>query len=120
MRIDKYLWCIRVYKTRSIATEEVKNGKVICDEVAVKPSREVKIGDELTIKRHGFIQSYTVLGIPKSRVGAKLLPDLVLETTPAAEFEKRDFLQLARSANRERGLGRPTKKDRRDLDRLDF
>ena len=120
MRIDKYLWCIRVYKTRSVATEEVKNGKVSIDEQPVKPSRDVKLGDTLVVKRHGFVQSFLVLDVPKSRVAAKLVPTFATETTPKEEFDKRDFLQLARNAGRERGLGRPTKKDRRDLDDFDF
>ncbi len=116
MRIDKYLWCIRVFKTRSIASEQVRGGKVLIDEQESKPSREIKVNDVITVKRHGYKQEFKVLGWPKSRVAAKLVADYVTEVTPAEEIEKKEFLQLAQNFNRARGTGRPTKKDRRDLD----
>ena len=120
MRIDKFLWCIRVFKTRSIASQNVRSDKILIDDAVVKTSREVKIGDEITVKRHGFSQSYKVVGIPKSRVAAKLVADYAVETTSKDEWDKREFLQLARNMSRQKGTGRPTKKDRRDLDELDY
>jgi ribosome-associated heat shock protein Hsp15 len=86
------------------------------DEIPVKPSREIKVGDKITIKRHGFDQVFEVSSIPKSRVGAKFVEDLVKDITPQDEIDKQEFLRLARNVTRKKGLGRPTKKDRRDLD----
>ncbi|NVK28158.1 MAG: RNA-binding S4 domain-containing protein [Flavobacteriia bacterium] len=118
MRIDKYLWCVRLFKTRSLASNEVKNERVLMDEEPVKSSRELKVGDEFTVKYHGYSRSFKVLDIPKSRIGAKLVPDLLEETTPADEIDKQEFLRMARSLQRDRGTGRPTKRERRDLDKL--
>lgn len=116
MRIDKFLWCVRLFKTRSISGENVRSGRVLMDDLPVKASREIKIGDTVTIKRHGFDQVFEVLSMPKSRVSAKLVPDLIKDVTPVDELEKQEFLRLARNVTRKKGLGRPTKKDRRDLD----
>lgn len=119
MRIDKYLWCVRLYKTRSLATEVVRADKVLMGDAAVKASRDMRPGDTFTIKQHGFTQKFQVIDLPKSRVGAKLLPDYLKDLTLPEEYEKRDFLLLAKNMSRERGLGRPTKKDRRALDNFD-
>ena len=116
MRIDKFLWCVRLFKTRSLSGENVRSGRVLMEKIPVKPSREVKVGDEITIKRHGFDQVFEVLSIPKSRVGAKFVQDLVKDITPQDELDKQEFLRMARNVTRKKGLGRPTKKDRRDLD----
>jgi ribosome-associated heat shock protein Hsp15 len=86
------------------------------DQIPVKPSREIKVGDEITIKRHGYDQVFEVLSIPKSRVGAKFVEDLIKDITPQDEIDKQEFLRLARNVTRKKGLGRPTKKERRDLD----
>ncbi len=118
MRIDKYLWCVRLFKTRSQAAEHVRSDKVLMDEQAVKASREVNTGDKFVLKRHGYEQHFEVMGLPKSRVGAKLVELYLIEHTPQAELDKRDFLQMAKNLGRQKGLGRPTKKDRRDLDKL--
>lgn len=118
MRIDKYLWCVRLYKTRSLATNDVKNDRVLLGGEVAKPSREIKEGDEITIKYHGYSRSFKVLAWPKSRVGAKLVPDLIEEITPDQELEKLEFLKLAKNLQRDKGSGRPTKRERRDLDRL--
>ena len=118
MRIDKFLWCVRIYKTRSLSGEQVRGGKVLIDHVPVKPSRDVKVGEEITIKRHGFDQVFSVLAMPKSRLGAKLVPEYVNNITPQEELDKEEFLKMARNVTRQKGLGRPTKKDRRDIDSL--
>ena len=118
MRIDKYLWCVRLFKTRGLAAENVRGERVWMDNLPVKASREVKPGDRFVLKRHGFEQHFEVKNIPKSRVGAKLVPDYLIDHTPQEEMDKRDFLQLAKNLGRAKGLGRPTKKDRRDLDKL--
>lgn len=112
------MWCVRLFKTRSLASKQVKDERVVMDDEIVKPSREVRQGDTFTIKFHGYERSFKVLDIPKSRVGAKLVPDLMTEITSQEEIEKQEFLRLARSLQRDRGTGRPTKRERRDLDRL--
>lgn len=116
MRIDKYLWCVRLFKTRSLSGEQVRSGRVLIDDLPVKPSRELKPGDTFQIKRHGFNQYFEVLALPKSRVGAKLVPDLLKNITPQEELDKEEFIRLAKIISRQKGTGRPTKKDRRDLD----
>ncbi len=116
MRLDKYLWCVRKYKTRSIATDAVKKDRVKINGDEAKPSREVRIGDTIDFNKEGIIYTFEVKDIPKSRVGAKLVEDFIIEKTEAEELEKREFIQMMRNFNREKGTGRPTKKDRRDLD----
>lgn len=116
MRIDKFLWCVRLYKTRTLAGEQVRNNRVLIAEIPVKPSREVKEGDVFTLKRHGFDEVFQIKGLPKSRVSAKFVPELLSNQTPQIEVDKRNFLRLARNVSRQKGAGRPTKKDRRDMD----
>ncbi|MCR9152849.1 MAG: S4 domain-containing protein [Bacteroidetes bacterium] len=115
MRVDKYLWCIRKYKTRSQATDALKKSRVRVNDEPVKASREIKIGDRIAFKKDTIEFEIEVLGIPKSRVGAKLLPELIKEVTRPEELEKREFINLMHKLNRPRGTGRPTKKERRDL-----
>jgi len=116
MRVDKFLWSVRKYKTRSLATKEIRKDKVAVNEEEVKPSREVKVGDKISYRKEGILYSLEVRDIPKSRVGAKLVPDFIDETTTDEQLEKRDFMRMMQSFNRKKGTGRPTKKDRRDLD----
>jgi ribosome-associated heat shock protein Hsp15 len=116
MRIDKYLWCVRLFKTRGLATEHVRSERVFIDDQPVKASREVKPGNLFVLKRHGYEEHFEVLLLPKARLGAKLVPDYLKVLTPQAELDKKEFLLLAKNMSREPGTGRPTKKDRRDLD----
>ncbi len=116
MRLDKFLWCVRKYKTRSIATEAVKKEKVNVNGELAKPSREVKTGDEISYKKEGITYAIKVKDIPKSRLGAKLVADYITDTTSADEIEKMEFMRMMQNFNRQRGTGRPTKKERRDLD----
>jgi ribosome-associated heat shock protein Hsp15 len=116
MRIDKYLWCVRKYKTRSKATEAIRKAKVAVNDEPAKASRELKTGDELSFKRDGVEYRLKVLDFPKSRVGAKLVNDFCEDITSHEELEKKDFIQMMHKLNRPRGTGRPTKKERRDLD----
>lgn len=120
MRIDKYLWCIRVYKSRSLATQAINSGKVLLGELVLKASKEVRTGETIEVKRHGYSQHFKVLALPKSRLGAKLVADYSQDVTPQNELDKKELLLLAKSVTRSKGLGRPTKKDRRDLDELTF
>lgn len=116
MRVDKFLWCVRKYKTRSIASEAVKKDRVKVNGDLVKPSREVKVEDTIAYRKDGVEFELKVLNIPKSRMGAKLVPDFIKETTSNEELEKQNFIQMMHKMNRPRGTGRPTKKERRDLD----
>ena len=116
MRIDKYLWCIRIFKTRSIATTACKKGQVKIDNKNIKPSKEV-FGDELILVRKNQINyQIKVLDLPESRVGAKLVDIHRKDVTPKEEFEKTALLKFSKDYYRKKGAGRPTKKDRRDID----
>ena len=116
MRIDKYLWCTRYFKTRSIASNVVKKGHVKVNGSAVKPSRDVYPMDKIVVRKNQIDYQLTVLDVPESRVGAKLVDIYRKDTTPKEAFEHNELLQYAKKHYRKKGLGRPTKKDRRDLD----
>ena len=116
MRIDKYLWCIRVFKTRSIATTASKKGQVKIENKSIKPSKEV-FGNELILVRKNQINyQIKVLALPESRVGAKLVSLYMKDVTPKEEFEKTELLKYSKDYYRKKGAGRPTKKDRRDIE----
>ncbi len=115
-RIDKFLWSVRLAKTRSQAAELISKGKVKLNGSTVKPAREVKVNDQISITRNTAVFSYKVLNLLDRRVGAKLVPDYLVDTTPPEELEKYKLYQAAQSQYREYGTGKPSKKDRRDLD----
>ena len=123
-RIDKFLWAIRAFKTRTDATDACKGGKVKVAGVNAKPSKEVKPGDVLTVKKGSVTYTYKVLQPLERRVGAKLVPEYALNLTPAAELEKLRAPVEIFFITRDRGAGRPTKKDRREIedawDAIDF
>ena len=116
MRIDKFLWAVRVYKTRSMAADAIRNGRVSIDNTEVKASREVKPGDIIDIRLHAYTKRIEVKDLPKSRVGAKLVEDYVIDHTPDSEYEKLQITREKLVFQRPKGLGRPTKKERRELD----
>ncbi|HAX16071.1 MULTISPECIES: RNA-binding S4 domain-containing protein [Leeuwenhoekiella] len=116
MRVDKYLWCVRYFKTRSIATNACKKGQVKINDVAVKPSREVFPSDTIQVRKNQINYVIEVLDHPPSRVGAKLVGLYCVDKTPAENLEKLDLLKYSQDYYRKKGTGRPTKKDRRDLD----
>jgi len=116
MRIDKYLWCIRVYKTRSIATNAIKQGKVKIQDVTVKPSREVYPLDVLHVRKNQINYIYEIIDLPKSRLGAKLVDLYRIDKTPKEAFENLELLKYSQDYYRKKGTGRPTKKDRREID----
>ncbi|MFC4222084.1 RNA-binding S4 domain-containing protein [Flagellimonas marina] len=116
MRIDKYLWCIRYYKTRNVASTAVKKGQVKVNGSVVKPSREVYPMDKVVLRKNQIEYELTVLDLPESRVGAKLVDIYRKDTTPKEAFEHNELLSFAKTHYRKKGLGRPTKKDRRDID----
>ena len=116
MRIDKYLWCTRYFKTRSIATEACKKGHIKLNGTNVKPSKDVFSGEKLTIRKNQINYEIIVLGIPKSRVGAKLVDLYRKDVTPQEAFDNQELLKYSKDYYRKKGAGRPTKKDRRDID----
>lgn len=116
MRIDKYLWCIRVFKTRSIATTACKKGQIKIDAKSVKPSRDIFGGELMVIRKNQINYQIKALSLPESRVGAKLLDQYRKDVTPKEAFEKTEMLKFAKDYYRKKGTGRPTKKDRRDID----
>ncbi len=116
MRIDKYLWCIRYCKTRNIGTEACKKGHVKINEAVVKPSREVFPGDKIIFRKNQIDYHISVLDIPPNRVGAKLVDIYRVDTTPKESFEHSELLKYSKDYYRKKGTGRPTKKDRRDID----
>lgn len=116
MRIDKYLWCIRMFKTRSLATEACKKGHVKIDGNNQKPSKLIFGNELLLIRKNQINYKIEVLDIPKNRVGAKLVDLYRKDSTPKEEFEKQDLLQYSKDYYRKKGAGRPTKKDRREID----
>ncbi len=116
MRIDKYLWCIRLFKTRSIATDACKKGHIKVNNTSVKPSRELFGNEELLIRKNQINYKIKVLDIPPNRVGAKLVDLYRKDLTPKEEFERTELLKYSKDYYRKKGTGRPTKKDRRDID----
>ncbi|MGB5820069.1 MAG: S4 domain-containing protein [Saonia sp.] len=116
MRIDKYLWSTRYFKSRNMGTEACKKGHVRINGQIVKPSREVYPMDKIIVRKNQINYELTVLDIPKSRVGAKLVDIYRKDTTPPDAFESNELLAYAKGHYRKKGMGRPTKKDRRDID----
>lgn len=116
MRVDKYLWCVRYFKTRSIATQACKKSAVKVNDAVVKPSRDVYPGDNVTVRKNQIHYTLKVLDLPSSRLGAKLVDIYRKDTTPASAFEHLDLVNYSKTYYRKKGVGRPTKKDRRDID----
>lgn len=116
MRIDKFLWGVRYFKTRSLATTACKKGHVRVNEQVAKPSREVYIGDKIVLRKDQINYQLTINDIPESRVGAKLVDIYRIDTTPKEAFEAKELLKYSKDYYRKSGTGRPTKKDRRDID----
>ena len=116
VRIDKWLWAVRLFKTRTLAAEACKKGRVFMQNVAVKPSRNVKVGDVISIRRNPVLFSFKVLALSENRMNAKLVPDFLLNVTTPDQLELIELSKLAGQTGRDRGTGRPTKKERRELD----
>lgn len=116
MRIDKFLWSIRFYKTRSIAAEEIKKNRVSIGTSAVKSSKEVKEGDTIKIRKNQIDYKIKVIQIPKSRIGAKLVSLHIKDVTDKEQYELLKLRKMSQDYYRNKGEGRPTKKDRREMD----
>ncbi|MBK9176781.1 MAG: RNA-binding S4 domain-containing protein [Flavobacteriales bacterium] len=118
MRIDKFLWCVRLFKTRSLATDAVRREQVQVNGRSGKPSMEVKPGDFIALREPPIWRSWEITAIPASRVGAKLVPGLITERTSFADLEKLEVARMAKAQHQSPGEGRPTKRDRRDMERF--
>ena len=116
VRIDKWLWAVRLFKTRSLAVEACKKGKVTIKDIPAKPSRNIKVGDIVQVKRNPILYSFKVLALSENRMNAKLVPEFMQNVTTPDQIELIELGKLAGNTGRARGTGRPTKKERRDLD----
>ena len=114
-RLDKFVWAVRLFKTRTLASDQCKKNHVLINDEASKPSKNVKPNDVITIKKSGVHFKYKVLAELEKRVGAKVVADYIKEVTTVEELEKFKTIQMAQKVYRQNGLGRPTKKDRRDI-----
>jgi ribosome-associated heat shock protein Hsp15 len=117
-RLDKLLWSLRVFKTRPLATAACRSGHVLVGELEAKPGRDAHVGEVLIVRVGAITRTLRVIGIPRSRVSAKQLPDFMTDLTPAVEYERAKQDGIEHSLARQRGMGRPTKKERRDISRL--
>ena len=115
-RVDKYLFAMRIYKTRSIAADACKSGRVKMDGVELKPSRTFHVGDVFTVRKGPVTYTYKIHALSGNRLGAKLVPDYLQDITPPEQLEILELARMAAQSGRDRGTGRPTKKDRRDIE----
>ncbi|MCC8176432.1 MAG: RNA-binding S4 domain-containing protein [Bacteroidales bacterium] len=120
VRIDKWLWAMRLFKTRTIATEACKKGRVTMGEpaVAVKPSRVIHVGDVINVRKPPVTYSFRVKALTENRLGAKLVPDYLENITPQSQLDLLEVVKIAGFVDRRKGLGRPTKREARDLARF--
>ncbi|MCK5536760.1 MAG: RNA-binding S4 domain-containing protein [Bacteroidales bacterium] len=118
VRVDKFLWSVRLYKTRSLATEACKKGKILINELPVKASRLINSTIEFSVRKDNAVFRYKIKQLLNNRVGAKLVDEYIENITPKEELEKLELDRLAKNLYRNRGEGRPTKKDRRDIQRF--
>ncbi len=116
VRVDKWLWAVRIFKTRSLAAEACKKGHVLLGDTALKPSRTISVGSILKVRKAPITRSFKVLALTEKRMSAKLAADFVKDVTPPEETEILEMQKNMRWITRDRGTGRPTKKDRRELD----
>lgn len=117
-RVDKWLWAMRVFKTRSIATDACKKGRVTMGGVAVKPSKMIKVGDVVDVKKPPVTYSFKVLKLANNRLGARLVPEYLENITPASQYEILEMAKISGFVDRRKGLGRPTKRESRELSRF--
>ncbi len=115
LRVDKWLWAVRVFKTRTVATDACKKGRVMIGGVAVKPSRTIKPGDVVQVRKPPVTYSFKVLALTANRLGAKLVPDYMENVTPKSELDLLEIVKINGFIDRRKGLGRPTKREGRDL-----
>jgi ribosome-associated heat shock protein Hsp15 len=116
VRIDKWMWAVRIFKTRTIAVEACKKGRIAVNAAVAKPSRMIRIGDVIQVRKPPVTYSFKVLDLTQNRIGAKLLPLYLENITPPEQYEILELQKISGFVDRARGAGRPTKKERRDLD----
>ena len=116
VRVDKYLWAMRIYKTRSIAADACKNGRISMNGVQLKPSRTFKVGDVFNVRKGPVTYTYRVLQLTENRLGAKLVLEYMRDETSPQQLEILELARMAGNGGRDRGMGRPTKKDRREIE----
>ncbi len=117
-RIDKWMWAVRIFKTRSIATDACKKRRVLVDGVSVKPSRNIRAGEVIQVRKPPITFSFRVLALADKRMGAKFVPDFMENITPPEQYEILELNKISGFVDRQRGTGRPTKKERRDLEQF--
>lgn len=117
-RIDKWLWAMRIFKTRTIATEACKKGRVSIGDAVAKPSRTIKVGDIIQVRKPPVTYSFRVLALTENRLGAKLVPEYMKNITPKSELDLLEVVKISGFVDRRKGLGRPTKREGRDLARF--
>lgn len=118
VRIDKWLWAVRIFKTRTIAAEACKKGRVMIGDVPVKPSRNIRTGEIIQVRKPPITFSFKVLALADKRMGAKMVPQFMENVTPPDQYELLELNKISGFVDRQRGTGRPTKKERRDLDQF--
>ena len=118
VRIDKWLWATRIFKTRTIATDACKKGSVSIAGINVKPSRPLKVGEIVDVRKPPVTYSFRVKALAENRMGAKLVPEYLENVTAASQMELLEMVKISGFINRQKGLGRPTKKDGRELSRF--
>lgn len=118
VRIDKWLWAVRVFKTRTVASEACKKGRVLIGETVVKPSRSIRAGEVVQVRKPPVTYSFRVLALTDKRMGAKMVPQYMENVTPMEQYELLELNRIGGFVDRQRGTGRPTKKERRDLDQF--
>lgn len=114
-RLDKWLWCMRVFKTRTIATDACKKGRVTISGATVKPSRTIKVGEIIEVRKPPITYTFKVLAIPNGRLGAKLVPEYLENLTPQSQYDLLEMSRISGFVDRSKGLGRPTKREGREL-----
>lgn len=118
IRMDKFLWAVRIFKTRTLAADACAKGQVTISGLTVKPSRHVAVGEVFMVRKPPMVHTYKVLGLLNNRLSAEKVKEFIEEITPDEEFHKLEMVRLQRNGIRDRGTGRPTKKERRDIDRF--
>lgn len=118
VRIDKWVWAMRIFKTRTIASEACKKGRVLIGDIIAKPSRIVKIGDVVNIKKSPITYSFRVKALTENRLGAKLIPEYMENITPQSQYDLLEVVKISGFVDRRKGLGRPTKREGRELSRF--
>ncbi|CEA14623.1 S4 domain protein [Fermentimonas caenicola] len=118
VRVDKWLWAVRIFKTRTIASEACKKGRVMVNNISVKPSRTIRKGDIIQVRKPPVTYSFKVLALADKRMGAKMVPDFMENITRPDQYEILELNSISGFVDRQRGTGRPTKKERRDLEQF--